>query len=149
MNTRNLLVRWRGYAALTSGLAAVIASVALSPIATAGTVTYGDSSCSSYVISGVAPNQTVNCVGGAAAKPVCAPTANPAAPVAGQSTTISANCSNQPLANSYIWTGGACAGLTGPTCTVRKSTPQTIAFSVSGSNAAGTGAAAPINVTWH
>jgi hypothetical protein len=144
----NCLSRWLGSAALISGLAA-ITSLAPSPAAIAGTATYTDSSCTSFVISGAAPNQTITCVGGGAAKPVCVPTANPAAPVAGQSTTISANCSNQPLANGYVWTGGACAGLTGPTCAVRKSTAQTIAYSVSGSNAAGTGAAAQINVTWH
>jgi hypothetical protein len=144
----NFVSRWLGCAALISGLAAIAAS-ALSPAAMAGTVTYSDSSCTSFVISGVAPNQTVSCVGGGAATPVCAPSANPNAPAAGQLTTISANCSNQPLANGYVWTGSGCAGFTGPTCTVRKSTAQTVVYSVSGSNAAGTGAAAQINLTWH
>jgi hypothetical protein len=83
--------------------------------------------------------------------PVCAPTANPPSPLAvGQPTTISANCSNQPTANSYVWTGGNCAtSTTGPTCTEQKSRARTVEYTVKASNTAGTGSASPsLSVTW-
>ena len=111
-------------------------------------LTYSDPSCTGFAMGGLPPNQTVNCVSGGSV-PVCAPTANPRNPAAGQTTTISANCSNQPLANGYVWTGGACAGLTVATCTVKKIVAATVTYSVRASNVAGTSPAAPISVTWH
>jgi hypothetical protein len=126
-----------------------LASLAVSAIATAASVTYTNPSCSSFVVSGTPPTQTVTCVGGGAGVPVCAPTSNPASPAVGQSATISANCSNGPLANGYVWTGGTCAGLTGSTCSVVKSRRVSVTYSVNASNASGSGTAAQITITWN
>jgi hypothetical protein len=98
-------------------------------------------------MSGLPPNQMLTCVSGGTV-PVCAPTANPPNPSQGQTTTISANCSNQPQPNRYVWTGGACAGLSSPTCTVSKGKSTTVTYSVKASNATGTGTPAQISVTW-
>jgi hypothetical protein len=110
-------------------------------------LTYSDPSCTAFVTSGSPPSQTLTCVA-AGGVPVCAPTASPPTPSKGQATTISANCSNQPQPTGYVWTGGACAGLTGPTCTVSKNKATTVTYSVGATNAAGTGASAQISVTW-
>ena len=107
-----------------------------------------DAACTSYVLSGTPPNQTLTCVSGSSSTPVCAPTANPAAPNARQSTTISANCSNQPSPNAYVWTGRGCTAVTTASCTVTQSRSRTVTFSVRASNAAGQGAPAQITVTW-
>lgn len=139
---------WRRLAALVAVPA--VAALLLPAGATAATANYTSSGCSSFVVSGTPQNQTVTCVSGGSSVPVCAPTANPVAPQVGQGTTISANCSNAPLANSYVWTGAGCAGLTGPTCAVTsKSRPTSVTYSVSASNALGAGAPAQITVTWH
>jgi hypothetical protein len=115
-----------------------------------GLLTYNGPSCVSFALSGTPPNQQLTCVGaGGATLPTCAPAAQPSAPAAGKSTTISANCSNQPLPNGYTWTGSNCAGQVGSTCTVTKGKPGTIAFTVSGSNTTGTGTPVPLSVTWH
>jgi len=132
-------------------LAAVAAGAALflPPAAMPATVTYTSPACTSFVVSGTPPNRTVTCVGGAGTVPVCVPAAAPPAPGLGQAITISANCSNQPLANGYVWTGAGCAGLTGPSCTVAGKTRRTsITYTVSGSSAAGTGSPASITVSW-
>ena len=127
--------------------AAAIAFV--SPVATGAGVGYAGSACSSFALSGTPPNQTLTCVsgGGGGATPVCVPTAKPASPAIGASTTISANCSNAPT--SYFWTGGACAAITASTCTVSKSKAMSVAYTVQASNPAGPGATAQITVTWH
>ncbi len=131
-------------------VAAVAATVGLflPPPATPANVTYTSSACTSFVVSGTPPNQTLTCSGGGAV-PTCSPTANPPSPAAGQATTITANCSNQPLANGYVWTGAACVGLTGASCNVNgKAHHTSITYSVSASNAAGTGPPASITVSW-
>jgi hypothetical protein len=126
-----------------------IATISMSAVAPAATVSYSNPNCSSFSVSGTPPNQTVTCVaGGGGGVPVCVPSANPPSPAIGQSTTISANCSNGPSANGYVWTGGTCAGLTGSTCTVTKTRAMSITYSVSASNASGTGSAAQITITW-
>ncbi len=113
------------------------------------TLTYSDVNCTSFALSGTPPAQTLTCVGGGGAGvPICAPTANPATPAAGQATTISANCSNQPNANSYVWTGGGCSGITSAICTVTKSRRTTVTYTVQASNGAGIGSPAQIVVTW-
>jgi hypothetical protein len=127
-------------------LAAAAALVTLSPRAPAATFTYTNPSCSSFVITGTPPTQTVTCASAAGGSPVCTPTATPAAPAIGQQTTISANCTNQPTA--YAWTGGACTGLTTATCKVSKSRASTVTYGVSATNGSGTGAVAQITVTW-
>jgi Putative Ig domain/PQQ-like domain len=106
--------------------------------------TFTDAGCTSFAMSGTPPAQTLVCVGGGGV-PVCAPTANPPAPVAGQTVTISANCSNQPT--GYVWKGGGCTGNTSA-CAVTKARRTTITFSIQASNAAGTGAPASITVQW-
>jgi len=138
----------RPAAACALALATAVLAFSPAPSAPAATLNYNNPACSSFVVSGTPPTQTVTCVaaGGGAGVAVCAPTANPTAPAIGQSTTISANCSNQPT--GYVWTGGACLGLTTATCKVTKSRGVTVNYTVSAINAAGTGAAAPISVTW-
>lgn len=148
MNIRTILAPWRAAAVLL--VAAALALAALPRPATGASVTYTSPSCTSFVVSGTPPNQTVTCSGGSSnGVPVCAPTANPASPLPGTTTTISANCSNNPTANSYSWTGGACTLSAGPTCIVGKSRATSVAYTVKASNASGTGAAAGITVTWH
>jgi hypothetical protein len=128
----------------------VVASVVVpvSPLATGATMTYAGAGCTSFALSGTAPNQTLTCVtSGGGSAPVCVPTAKPLAPAALQSTTISANCSGGP--SSYVWTGAACAGITASACTVTKSKAMSVTFTVQASNAAGQGSPAQITVTWH
>jgi len=137
---------WRKPAVLAA--VAAMAALLLPPAATPATVTYTSSVCTSFVVSGTPPNQTVTCSGGGTV-PTCNPTANPPSPATGQATTITANCSNQPLSNGYVWTGAACVGLTGDTCNVTGKTKRTsITYTVSASNAAGTGPPASITVSW-
>lgn len=57
---------------------------------------------------------------------------------AGTPVKLTASCN--PVANSYVWTGDTCAGPVGAICTFNPSNTST--YSVRGSNAAGTGAAA-------
>jgi hypothetical protein len=145
MATRNLYA-WAQPVVAMCTLAMAAALLTLSPRAPAATFTYTNPSCTSFIVSGTPPVQTVTCVSAGGGVPTCAPTANPAAPAAGGSTTISANCSNQPTA--YIWTGGGCSGITAAACTVTKSRAGTVTYSVSAVNTSGTGAAAQISVTW-
>jgi Leucine-rich repeat (LRR) protein len=79
-----------------------------------------------------------------AAPPVCTLSASPSSIAAGASSTLTANCS--PAATSYSWTGGACAGTNGSSCTVTPSTNTT--YTVTGANSAGSGSAsATVTVT--
>jgi hypothetical protein len=130
-------------------VAALLALFVFSPRLAAATFTYTNPSCTSFVISGTPPAQTVTCVstgGGGGGVPVCTPTANPANPAVNQQTTLSANCSNQPT--SYLWSGGPCGGAVTATCNVTKSRTATMTFSVTATNASGTSTPAPITVTW-
>ena len=178
MKSHNRLALSRRFVPLFSALLA-IASVAVSPLATAASIKYTNPSCSSFVVSGTPPTQTVTCTGSpqlgkltysgssctsfaitgappnqtltcvsAGSVPACAPAANPPTPARKKSTTISANCSNQPLPNGYVWTGTGCADKTTPTCTLSKGTPGTYTFGVKATNGAGTGVSSPISVTW-
>lgn len=79
----------------------------------------------------------------AASVPVCTLTATPASVSAGASATLVASCS--PVATSYVWTGGTCAGVSVASCTVMPS--ATTAYTVAGVNAAGTGASASAGVS--
>jgi hypothetical protein len=148
MKIENLALLWRATALL--GAMAAIAFVALPPSAKGAGVTYTSPGCTSFVVSGTPSNQTVACSGGSTSGvPVCTPTANPTAPAVGKTTTITANCTNQPGANSYVWTGGGCGGLSGPTCTVTKSRATSVAYTVQATNASGASAPGEVTVTWH
>lgn len=144
----------------TSGLVRVFIALAMAggviaavvPFATGATLSYTGSNCSSFTLSGTAPNQTLTCVtsgggGGGGTTPTCAPTAKPSTPATFQSTTISANCDSSPT--SYTWNGGGCLGVTTPTCTVTKSKVTTVTYSVQASNSNGAGPVATISVSWH
>jgi hypothetical protein len=135
-------------AACALALATAFFTLLPAPQAPAATLNYNNPACGSITVSGTPPTQTVTCVpaGGGAGAPVCTPTAIPAAPTLGQSTTISANCTNQPT--SYLWAGGACLGLTTATCKVSKLKAVTVTYSVTATNAAGAGTPAQISVTW-
>ncbi|HEY6854140.1 MAG TPA: PQQ-binding-like beta-propeller repeat protein [Gemmatimonadales bacterium] len=104
-----------------------------------------DPGCSSFAMTGVPPNQTLVCAD-ANGTPVCAPAASPPDPVVKQPVTVSANCSGQPTA--FIWSGGGCDGVTGPTCTTTKRRRATVTISVEATNASGTGPPASITVHW-
>jgi hypothetical protein len=150
LNIHTILAPWRATAAAVLLVAAAIALTVVPRPATSATVTYTGAGCTSFVVTGTPTNQTVTCKGASSnGVPVCVPTANPTAPAVGTTTTITANCSNQPTANSYIWTGGPCTLQSGPTCTVGKSRATSVAYTVQASNASGVGAAAGITVTWH
>lgn len=129
-------------------LAAIGTAIALSPKPDAATFTYTNPACASFTVSGTPPNQTVTCVtsvGGGV--PVCTPSANPASPAIGQATTVSANCTNQP--SLYMWTGGGCtASGAGTTCSVMRKRAGTVNFTITASNASGTGPTAQLSVTW-
>ena len=75
--------------------------------------------------------------------PTCTLTATPASISAGDTSTLTANCS--PAATSYVWTGGTCAGTSAASCMVTPSASTT--YTVAGINSAGTGAAASATVT--
>ncbi|MBK6999730.1 MAG: DUF1566 domain-containing protein [Rhodoferax sp.] len=75
--------------------------------------------------------------------PVCTLSANPATITAGSSATLTATCI--PVAASYVWTGGGCAGTTGATCSVAPT--ATTSYTVVGANTGGTGAPASATVT--
>jgi len=116
--------------------------------ASSATLTLIDPNCTGgLILSGTPPNQLLTCVTGGGATPVCSPTASPAAPTAGQQTTISANCSNQPT--TYLWSGSGCAKATASTCVVTRIRQGTTSFIVQASNGAGQGAPAQVSVTWH
>jgi hypothetical protein len=150
MNIHTISAPWRATAAVVLLVAAAIALTVVPRPAMSATVTYTGAGCTSFVVSGTATNQIMTCKGASSSGvPVCVPTANPTSPAVGTTTTITANCSNQPTANSYIWTGGACSLQSGPTCTVGKSRATSVAYSVQAINPTGLGAAAGITVTWH
>lgn len=75
--------------------------------------------------------------------PICSLTASPASISLGGSSTLTASCS--AAVTSYVWTGGTCAGATGPTCTVTPTATTT--YSVAAINAGGKGGAAIASVT--
>ena len=145
VNMHDLFAPWRGSVVIAA--AAAFAAAALSPLAMGASVTFTSSNCSSYVLSGTPPNQTVTCVagGGGGGVPVCAPTANPPTPSVGAATTISANCSNVPT--GYTW-NGACAHA-GASCTVASPRARSLTITITATNATGTSAPASIAVTWH
>ena len=77
-----------------------------------------------------------------AGSPVCTLTASPSAITLGRSSTLTASCN--PMATTFSWAGGTCAGTIGPTCIV---TPNaTTAYTVTGSNANGPGLRASATV---
>ncbi len=75
--------------------------------------------------------------------PVCTLSANPAFINAGASSTLTANCN--PIAASYTWTGGTCAGTTSSTCTVMPSSNTT--YTVQGVNGGGKSSVASATVS--
>ncbi|MBV5332507.1 hypothetical protein JZU54_02845, partial [bacterium] len=74
--------------------------------------------------------------------PVCQLTASPSTIASGSSATLQASCS--PAATSYRWSG-ACASVTGATCTVAPTATTT--YNVTGSNASGSRNPASATVT--
>jgi hypothetical protein len=64
-------------------------------------------------------------------------TATPASVKRNESSTLTTACTTAPT--SYVWTGGTCAGSTGPTCTVTPT--QTTTYSVTGANTFGSSTA--------
>ncbi|HZI84284.1 MAG TPA: hypothetical protein VFF44_10245 [Casimicrobiaceae bacterium] len=100
-----------------------------------------------YVAEGYGPGPapTAMCspsTGGGNA-PVCAPSASDTAPYVGTTVTLFANCSGNPT--SFTW--GGCPGA-GGRCDVTSSVPGTLTYTVAATNAAGTGAPAPIDLHW-
>lgn len=79
----------------------------------------------------------------ATAVPYCTLTASPASVSPGGASTLTASCS--PVATSYTWTGGTCAGVSSSTCLVTPS--ATTSYTVTGRNAVGSGTATSATVT--
>jgi hypothetical protein len=77
--------------------------------------------------------------------PVCGMvvTSNTSPPVVGSTALLAAGCSNSPT--TYNWTN---CGSSGPVCPAQSGTPGVQNYSVSGSNAGGTGLAATRSVNW-
>ncbi len=79
-----------------------------------------------------------------ASAPVCTLTAAPPSIAPNGTSILTASCS--PLASSYVWTGGACAGNTTATCTVTLAAGSQT-YTVAGSNSTGAGNTASATVT--
>lgn len=77
------------------------------------------------------------------AVPLCTLTATPASIKRGESSTLMATC--YPAANSYVWSGGTCAGNTSNNCIVSPLAPTT--YTVIGRNAGGNGNATSATVS--
>lgn len=77
------------------------------------------------------------------AVPLCTLTATPASIKRGESSTLMATC--YPAANSYVWSGGTCAGNTSNSCIVSPLAPTT--YTVIGRNAGGDGKAMSVTVS--
>jgi hypothetical protein len=86
---------------------------------------------------------TVTQAGATVTPPVCALSASPASMAAGGTSTLTATCS--PAATTYVWSGGACAGISSASCTVNPTT--TTRYTVFASNAAGSGSPVSATVT--
>lgn len=87
-------------------------------------------------------NVTISGVGIASNVPVCTLSADQATIRKGGTSILMANCS--PAASSYSWTGGTCAGISAPTCTVTPAVTST--YGVTGTNSYGSSSAS-ITVT--
>jgi hypothetical protein len=74
--------------------------------------------------------------------PVCTLSASPAFINVGAGSTLTAICN--PIASSYTWTGGTCAGTTSSTCTVMPSSNTT--YTVQGANSSGNSSVASATV---
>jgi hypothetical protein len=89
---------------------------------------------------------TLTCGGGGSGPPVCSISGSPNG-TTGIVDTLTANCS--PAATSWSWTGGSCAGQTGQTCAANEASTGAVQYTVTGSNASGTGSASSqFTVTW-
>lgn len=122
-----------GAPAVTGTGANVTAAFPASTVA--GTYSYSLSATNPAGTAGAVVQVTVT--GIAAAAPACVLNAPSYYIVNQPAVTLSATCT--PAATSYVWTGGACANTTGPTCVV--SPAATTSYSVAGRNAGGTGRA--------
>jgi hypothetical protein len=100
-----------------------------------------------YIAEGYGPSPvpTAMCspTSGGGSAPVCAPSATDTSPFAGTTITLFANCTGNPT--SFTWTN--CSS-TGGRCDAMANAAGTITYTVAGSNASGTGAAASIDIHW-
>jgi len=133
-------LRRLGAALLAFALLGLMASGSVT--AQTASITISVPNCSSFSLSGDAPNQTLVCVAGGA--PNC--TVNgPANAVIGSPITLTANCA----ATSWLWSGGSCQGRTTQSCTATESSAGTVNYTVRGTNASGTGPVSPsYPVSW-
>jgi hypothetical protein len=117
--------QWSGACASVTGATCTVAPTVTTTYSVTGSNATGSSTPASATVTVTEPPLS---------PPLCALTASTSSIPPGGSTTLSASCS--PAVSSYTWTGGTCAGQTGPTCTV--SPTETTSYSITGSNAAGT-----------
>ena len=75
--------------------------------------------------------------------PVCSLLASNLNPLVGSNIVLSANCSGNPT--SFFWSGVTCSQVQ---CQASSSQPGQLTYSVSGSNASGTGGVAYVTVNW-
>ena len=93
--------------------------------------------------AGSPANVVVQWTGPVTAVPACTLASNIAAPVVGQTVTLTATCTNAPT--SYVWTG--CTS-NGPTCVAASTAAGPVTYTVAGVNAIGTGAIGATAVNW-
>jgi hypothetical protein len=100
------------------------------------------SACSGQVV--IDSHGKIRCTAASATTaPACSLTATPSSITPGGASSLKATCS--PVASSYVWTGGSCAGNATDTCV--DSPAINTNYTVAGHNAVGTGAATPATVT--
>lgn len=103
----------------------------------------GPSAKSGVAVDWVGGGQTVAPPPPPSPTPSCVIAPSSSTPAVNTTLTLTASCSNSPT--GYSWTG--CAS-TGSTCAVTETSAGTRSYGVTARNAAGTGPAAQVTVTW-
>ena len=129
--------------------AAMLAAPMSASAQSGATVTFNNPNCSSYVLTGPAPNQILTCVVGSGAPTGCVING----PTTGTWNTpinLASACTGGGAATSWVWTGGNCAGVTTQSCAAIETSPTTTrTYTVTASNASGAGTpVAQTTVTW-
>ncbi len=130
-NSPNSYVWTGGTCAGTAAATCAVTPEATTTYTVAGVNAGGTSSAASATVTVASP------------VPSCTVTASPASIAAGETSVLTASCI--PVATSFVWTGGTCAGTSGASCTVKPSATST--YTAGGVNASGTGSSASVTVT--
>ncbi len=127
---------------LLAGVAGAVALVASVPAFAQAVITITGAGCTAWQLSGSPPSQTLNCITGSPStgKPACQ-VQGPSAGSVGTPIALVARCN--PEATSFAWAGGSCAGKSGMTCMASEALTGDVGYTVTGTNANGTGSASP------